>query len=148
MADNQDRMDRSDQGRVCPECGVTLREGSDCRICAEKPHGIGLKVLPTTPGEALGASQVKLVRRLKMSTVDRLAADPRVEKLPETLGEVEQALAAGDLAGADRILDAALGTVLQGPGHEKRTPGWGFLPLVLWIWCGILAVLLALSFLM
>lgn len=81
-----------------------------------------------------------------MSTVDRLLADPRVEKLPVTMRAAEQALDEGDLAGADRILDLALGTVLQGPGHDKRAAGWGFLPVVLWTWCGILTVLLTWSF--
>ena len=130
---------------MCPECGEAQRDRQECPACPANPHGIGLKVLPPTPGAALGEAQTKLIRQRKMSTVDRLAEDPRVENLPDNMREVEQALDQGDLDSADRILEAALGTVLQGPGHDKRAAAGGFLSVALWVWCGILAVLLILS---
>ena len=117
-------------------------------MCSPSPHGIGLKVLPATPGEAGGEARVRLVRQLKMSAVDRLAADPRVEDLPDNMRQVEKALDEGDLNCADQILEAALGTILQGPGHDKRAARGVFLPVALWVWCGILAVLLVLSLLL
>ena len=117
-------------------------------MCSGTPDGIGLKVLPPTPGGAHGDAQVNLIRQLKMSTVDRLAADPRVENLPDSMRQVEKALDEGDLSCADHLLEAALGTMLQGPGHDKRAVGGGFLPAALWVWCGILAVLLVLSLLL
>lgn len=123
----------------------------DCQVCGARPHGIELKVLPASSGQSVGSATVKLVRQLKMPTVDHLVSDPCVEKLPEAMEEVEQAVEEGDLASADRLLDSALGAVLAGPGHDKRASGWSFvtlgLPLVLWLWCGILVVLLVLSFL-
>ncbi len=140
-------MEPSDQGPTCQECGASLGAAVECAACLARPHGIELKVLPPSPGVATEAAEVRLVRQLKMPTVDHLVTEPSTETLPETMREVEQAVAEGDLSAADEMLESALATVLEGPGHQRRRPRFGFLPLVLWLWCGVLIILLALSLL-
>jgi hypothetical protein len=104
-------------------------------------------VLPALAGGLTEVAETKLVRQLKIPTADRLASDPGVDRLPGVMEQAEQALDQDDLLVADQMLDAALAVVLMGPGHQKRASYWGLLPVVLWLWCGVLAVLLAFSFL-
>jgi hypothetical protein len=108
-----------------------------------------LKLLPALPAdpEAARRPDVRLVRQLKVPTVDHLVADrsDMVEDLPEAMRSVEAALAEGDLAAADALLDRALGTVLAGPGHRRpRRRRLALLPLVLCVWCALLLFLLLL----
>ena len=140
-------MDRSEKGPVCPACGATSQASARCGVCSARSHGTELKVLPALAGGLSEAAEIKLVRQLKIATADRLASDPGVDRLPGVMKQAEQALDQDDLVAADQMLDAALAVVLMGPGHQRRASYWGLLPVVLWLWCGVLAVLLAFSFL-
>ena len=81
-------------------------------------------MLPQLPGEpGLDVPPVHLVRELKLPAMHRLVTDPGrvVEGLPDEMASMEADLASGDYEAAEQRIDAALGAVLAGPGHEKRS---------------------------
>ncbi|MCB9869500.1 MAG: hypothetical protein H6837_06565 [Planctomycetes bacterium] len=140
----------SDKERSCPECGARLDGSNECAACGSATPGIELKVLPRLDrGEFGGAPpEVRLVRELKVPTVEDLLADSDLDTLPGAMRAVEDAIDAGELQEADRRLDAALGSILSGPGYRPDADPWGVVPLVLWVWAVILVLLFLLSLLL
>jgi hypothetical protein len=109
-------------------------------------------VLPREAEAPIEAPVVKLIRQLKMPTLDRLELDldldsDATDRLPATMRSVEEALDRGDLPSADDGLDEAIGAVIAGPGHERRRRNWGVFAVVLWAWCGVLLLLFLLNWL-
>lgn len=90
------------------------------RACA--PGDPALRGLEPQP------AQVRLVREYKGPTVEAVldAADGTVDRLPVRLRQMLDAVQRERLGEADEILDQALGTVHQGPGHRRRrrAPVW------------------------
>ncbi len=77
-----------------------------------------------------------------MPTVDALAGgNDAVDRLPGKVTAMVAALDSGDLAGADRLIDEAMGSLLEGPGYQHARFRRRLLTVVLWIWCGILVLL-------
>lgn len=102
------------------------------------------------PGDGDGAADppsIKLVRQLKTPTAQHLVTDPAemAEVLPDAMQSVEDAVASGDFASANELMDEALATVLAGPGHDRRPMTHGIVPLVLWMFCGMLLLLFVIA---
>lgn len=91
-----------------------------------------------------GLPEVDLVREYKGPTVAQvLAAPPGVlDLLPGQVRSMEDALRASDLGEADRRLDRALGLLLRGPGHRSGRRTRMMVPMLLWLWFGVLLSLL------
>lgn len=139
-------MDASGDLASCPECGEPLVEGS-CSRCASRPGGSGsgadLKVLKGDLSAGPRAQgDVRLVRQVKIPTVDALAAESlAVNRLPGKVDAMVAALDRGDLQAADRLMDEAMGSLLEGPGYQRKRFRRRLLAVVLWVWCGILVLL-------
>ena len=145
-------MDGSEEASACAACGCDLDGASRCEVCGTGTQGVALTVLPREAEAPLEAPVVKLVRQLKMPTLDRLELDldldsDATDRLPATMRSVEEALDRGDLPSADDGLDEAIGAVIAGPGHERRRRNWGVFTVVLWAWCGVLFLLFLLNWL-
>lgn len=78
---------------------------------------------------------LRLVREYKGPTVSAVlrAAPATLSRLPGRVCSVLDAIDRGDLAAADRRLDAAL-NVLPGPGHARRASWRLLLPWLLAMW--------------
>ncbi len=127
----------------CPKCGKPLDDGS-CSRCARQAAapGADLKVLKGDLGASGSASDVRLVRQVKIPTVDALAGgNDAVDRLPGKVTAMVAALDSGDLVAADRLIDEAMGSLLEGPGYRHIRFRRRLLTVVLWIWCGILVLL-------
>ena len=123
--------------------GKPLDDGS-CSRCARRAAapGADLKVLKGDLGASGSASDVRLVRQVKIPTVDALAGgNEAVDRLPGKVDAMVAALDLGDLATADRLMDEAMGALLEGPGYQRAHFRRRLLTVVLWIWCGILVLL-------
>jgi hypothetical protein len=145
-------MNGSDEGSACAACGGDLDGGSRCEVCGGRAGGVALTVLPRELGASVERPAVKLVRELKMPTLDRLDldADGVLDRLPGAARSLAEAVADDDLAAADRALDDAIGAVIAGPGHvpertERRERG--VLATILWSWCVVLFLLFVLNWL-
>ncbi len=131
----------------CPRCGAAAEAGA-CRQCGRRLGAIELKVVSQdgagpAPEEA-EPPEVDLIREYKGPTVDELLAAPPgvLDLLPGQVRSMEDALQASDLGEADRRMDRALGLLLRGPGHRTgRRPGM-VVPMLLWLWFGVLLSLL------
>jgi len=134
-------MDVSGNLPSCPRCGEPL-EKAGCPRCDAVPAGVDLKVLKgDLDRPAPAASDVRLVRQVKIPTVEALASEHEaVDRLPGKVRSVVAALDRGDLATADRLIDEAMGSLLQGPGYRHAHLRQRLLSVLLWLWCGILVL--------
>ena len=136
-------MDVSGELPKCPECGEPVADRAlGCLHC--QPSGTDLKVLRgAASGREAVARDVRLVREVKMPSVDALAgASEGLDRLPGQVCAMEAAIGSGDLRAANRLMDDAMGSLLEGPGYRpRRLPT----PVVLWVWCGILVLLAVLA---
>lgn len=73
-------------------------------------------------GARVGQGEVRLVREFKGPRVDEmLAAAPEVvDRLPGVVRTMHEAVLEGDLEVAEARLDEAVGSLLTGPGSERR----------------------------
>ena len=68
---------------------------------------------------------VRLRREFKGLTVADLLRDEVVDSLPGQVRSALEHIERGDLAAAERALPGHFATVLEGPGHRRRSrPGW------------------------
>ena len=119
----------------CPTCGALYRRGQ-CPRCGERTANdpAQLVALPPQEGSPGPAREVQLVREIKGPTVRDLlqASDAVLQQLPGQVRAMEEAVGAGDLAGADQHMDRALGALHAGPGfRRRRSISWS---LLLWLW--------------
>ncbi|MHC4514712.1 MAG: hypothetical protein ACYTGW_17085 [Planctomycetota bacterium] len=92
------------------------------------------------------ASDVRLVRQVKMPTVDALADDGEaLDWLPGKVDAMGAAIDSGNLAAANRLMDEAMGSLLEGPGYQTSRSRRRLLAVVLCVWCGILVLLAVLA---
>ena len=111
--------------------------------------GVVLTILRGDAGQTATPAEVPMVRELKLPTLDHPDLDATMldDGLPKTAQAVEDALEEGDLLAADELLDRALGCVIAGPGHERRTRGVHLVPIVLWVWCAVLVLVFVVGWL-
>ena len=87
------------------------------------PRPVGLRAVPAVPdpGPPSPPPAVYLRRELKLPTVSHLLRDDdAVRRLPGQARSALRHLQHGDLAAAERVLPGEFGSVLQGPGGERR----------------------------
>ncbi len=146
-------MDVSGDLPRCPECGEPMeRADRGCPHCKPSSdgtdvHSTDLKVLSgqRSGRDPVAARDVRLVRQVKMPTVDALADDgAALDRLPSKVCAMEDAIGTGDLRAANRLMDDAMGSLLKGPGYRGRSRR-RLLPVVLWVCCGILVLLAVLA---
>ena len=147
-------MDVSGDLPRCPECGEPMDDGADrgCPHCKPTTDGTDVRSadLKVLRGEGsrdpVAASDVRLVRQVKMPTVDALANDgDALDRLPSKVCAMEDAIGTGDLRAANRLMDDAMGSLLEGPGYRHGRSRRRLLAVVLWVWCGILVLLAVLA---
>ena len=139
-------MDGSADLPRCSDCGEPL-DARGCPRCRPQPDGIELKVLQGELAKAAAEphADVRLVRQVKMPTVERLTGEGEaLKRLPGQVDAMEEAVDTGDLEATNRLMDEAMGSLLRGPGYTRQPIRWR-LAVVLWTVCGIL-VLSALAF--
>lgn len=75
------------------------------------------------------------MREFKGATVRRLldSSHAALDRLPGQLRSMARALRAGNLHEADARLEAAVGSLVPGPGHSRRRLAPSF-TLLLWLW--------------
>lgn len=133
----------------CSRCGELLEAGSCSRCVRTAPAaGADLKVLKgdLDASVSVAASDVRLVREVKIPTVNALAgSDEAVERLPGNVDAMVAALDRGDLAAADRLMDEAMGSLLEGPGYRPSCLRRHLWAVVLLLWGGILVLALVLA---
>ena len=141
-------MDVSGELPRCPECGEPMDDRAEgCLRCKPTRDGTDLTVVT---GEASGreavARDVRLVREVKMPTVDALAGGgDGLDRLPGQVCAMEAAIGGGDLRAANRLMDDAMGSLLEGPGYRRSRSRRLSPRVVLWVWCGILVLLAVLA---
>ena len=143
-------MVRSVNEGKCPECGASLREHDTCSYCGAMTRSPALKALPPLDEGFDNPPRVKLVRELKMPSIDHLVdgADAQALYLEDALLSVEDAIGEGDLPVADRLLDGALGDARSGLVVAERRWRDNLIPFLLWVWCGILVLFFVASLLL
>lgn len=119
----------------CPNCGALYRRG-ECPRCGERTANEPAQLVALPPQERSPgpAREVQLLREIKGPTVRDLlqASDAVLQQLPGQVRAMEEAVGAGDLAGADQHMDRALGALHAGPGFRRRRSISR--SLLLWLW--------------
>ena len=104
-------------------------------MCGYRAGAAELRVLPGHGKVDAGGFEVRLVREFKGDTVRGLlhASQDVLDRLPGRLRSMVRSLRAGDLDAADARLEAAVGSLVPGPGHRRRRLAPS-LTLALWLW--------------